>query len=131
MLALLVVLQVTLGVYTVLKRKPADIATAHQATGALLLMTSAVLLARTIRVYSFTRIRREHFYEDPIPKWLLRSFFLADYLAWKCKTLVYLSETESWLAPIPGSPLTVEQRERLRNNVEAALRCLGTNYEIL
>jgi heme a synthase len=59
LLAVLVVIQLTLGVYTVLKRKPADIATAHQATGALLLMTASVLLARTIRVYSFTGIRRE------------------------------------------------------------------------
>lgn len=59
LLSVLVILQITLGVYTVLKRKPADIATAHQATGALLLMTSGVMLARTIRLYSFTRLRRE------------------------------------------------------------------------
>lgn len=48
----LVCVQVTLGVLTVLKRKPADIATMHQATGALLLMTAAVLLARTLRLYA-------------------------------------------------------------------------------
>ena len=58
-LGVLVIVQITLGVYTVLKRKPADIATAHQATGALLLMTSGVLLARTIRLYSFAHLRRE------------------------------------------------------------------------
>ena len=51
LLGLLVCTQVTLGVLTVLKRKPADIATMHQATGALLLTTAAVLLARTLRLY--------------------------------------------------------------------------------
>lgn len=50
-LGALVLTQVTLGVLTVLQRKPADIATMHQATGALLLMTAAVLLARTLRLY--------------------------------------------------------------------------------
>lgn len=59
LLAVLVFVQITLGVFTVLKRKPADIATAHQATGALLLMTASVLLARSVRVYSFSTLRRE------------------------------------------------------------------------
>jgi heme a synthase len=39
----LVAMQITWGVLTVLYRKPADIATLHQATGALLFMTSVVM----------------------------------------------------------------------------------------
>ena len=50
MLALLVT-QVTLGVLTVLFRKPADVASAHVATGALLLVTTFVLAARAGRLY--------------------------------------------------------------------------------
>src|SRR4051812_7181963 len=51
--AMLVLLaaQVTLGVLTVLYRKPADVASAHVATGALLLVTTFVLAARAARLY--------------------------------------------------------------------------------
>lgn len=48
--------QFTLGVLTVLWRKPADIASMHVATGALLLMCVAVLTIRACRLYS-TRFR--------------------------------------------------------------------------
>ncbi|HEV7301213.1 MAG TPA: COX15/CtaA family protein [Tepidisphaeraceae bacterium] len=50
-LLLLLVTQVTLGVYTVLKGKPADIATLHVACGALVLATSFVLTIMAIRLY--------------------------------------------------------------------------------
>jgi cytochrome c oxidase assembly protein subunit 15 len=53
--SLLVTVQATLGVLTVLLGKPADIATAHQATGALLL--GAVVLM-TARSWAFARTRR-------------------------------------------------------------------------
>jgi len=48
----LLALQITWGVLTVVYRKPADIATLHQATGALLLMTSVVL---TFVMWRWTR----------------------------------------------------------------------------
>ena len=44
--------QVTLGVLTVLLKKPADVASAHVAVGALLLLTTFVLLVRSMRIYS-------------------------------------------------------------------------------
>ena len=50
-LGVFVLIQVSLGVLTVLLRKPADVATAHQATGSLLVMTAAVLVARVWRLY--------------------------------------------------------------------------------
>jgi cytochrome c oxidase assembly protein subunit 15 len=43
--------QVTLGVLTVLLKKPADIASAHVAVGALVLVTTFVLAVRSMRVY--------------------------------------------------------------------------------
>ena len=43
--------QATLGVLTVLYRKPADVASAHVAVGALLLVTTFVLAARAARLY--------------------------------------------------------------------------------
>ena len=46
----LLVIQVTLGILTVLLRKPADIASAHVAVGALLLMTTWVIAMRAIGV---------------------------------------------------------------------------------
>ena len=46
----LLVSQVTLGVLTVLWRKPADVASAHVAVGALVLVTSFVMTVRTARV---------------------------------------------------------------------------------
>ncbi|HEX4124565.1 MAG TPA: COX15/CtaA family protein [Tepidisphaeraceae bacterium] len=51
LLAGLLVLQITLGVLTVLMRKPFEIASAHVATGALVLLTTFVLTARAIRLY--------------------------------------------------------------------------------
>jgi cytochrome c oxidase assembly protein subunit 15 len=53
-LALIVLLlaQLTLGVLTVLLRKPADIASLHVATGALLLAATVVLTVRAMRCYS-------------------------------------------------------------------------------
>jgi cytochrome c oxidase assembly protein subunit 15 len=50
LLALLTVTQVTLGVYTVLMRKPADIASAHVAVGALVLVTTLVIATRAARL---------------------------------------------------------------------------------
>jgi heme A synthase len=44
--------QLTLGVLTVLLRKPADIASAHVAVGALVLVTTFVLAVRSMRLYS-------------------------------------------------------------------------------
>jgi uncharacterized PurR-regulated membrane protein YhhQ (DUF165 family) len=52
-LAPLLVTQVTLGVLTVLWRKPADIASLHVAVGALVLVTTFTLAARAVRVYGF------------------------------------------------------------------------------
>jgi cytochrome c oxidase assembly protein subunit 15 len=51
LLALLVT-QLTLGVLTVLLRKPADISSLHVACGALMLGTTAVLWVRSARLYS-------------------------------------------------------------------------------
>jgi heme a synthase len=51
MLAGLLVLQLTLGVLTVLMRKPFEIASAHVATGALVLLTTFLLTARAARLY--------------------------------------------------------------------------------
>ncbi len=51
-LSLLIVTQITLGVLTILLRKPADIASAHVAVGALTLLTAFVLLARSMRQHS-------------------------------------------------------------------------------
>jgi cytochrome c oxidase assembly protein subunit 15 len=48
----LLLAQLTLGVLTVLMRKPADIASLHVATGALLLATTVVLTVRATRCYS-------------------------------------------------------------------------------
>ena len=46
----LLVTQITLGVLTVVQRKPADIASAHVAVGALTLFTTFVLCARVARI---------------------------------------------------------------------------------
>ncbi len=51
LLAVLLVGQITLGVLTVLLRKPADIASLHVAVGALLLVTTFVLAVRGMRLY--------------------------------------------------------------------------------
>jgi cytochrome c oxidase assembly protein subunit 15 len=49
-LLLLLAAQITLGILTVLLRKPADIASAHVAVGSLVLMTAWVMLVRTAAV---------------------------------------------------------------------------------
>ena len=51
LLAVLIAAQVTLGVFTVLYRKPADVASAHVAVGALLLVATFVLAVRSARLY--------------------------------------------------------------------------------
>jgi cytochrome c oxidase assembly protein subunit 15 len=51
--------QLTLGVLTVLYRKPADVASAHVAVGALVLVTAFVLTARAIRIFGWRRPARE------------------------------------------------------------------------
>ncbi len=50
----LLITQLTLGVITVLLRKPADVASLHVAVGALVLITSFILSVRGIRLYSLT-----------------------------------------------------------------------------
>jgi cytochrome c oxidase assembly protein subunit 15 len=47
--------QLTLGVLTVVYRKPADVASAHVAVGALVLVTAFVLTARAIRLFGWRR----------------------------------------------------------------------------
>lgn len=54
-LLVLLTTQVTLGIATVLKRKPADIASAHVAVGALTLMTTFILGVRAMRLFSAKR----------------------------------------------------------------------------
>jgi cytochrome c oxidase assembly protein subunit 15 len=54
LLAVLLTTQVTLGILTVLWRKPADIATAHVACGALVLATTFLMAVRAMRLYSHT-----------------------------------------------------------------------------
>jgi len=49
-LIVLIVLQITLGTLTVLKRKPADVASAHVAVGALILVTMFILSVRVVRL---------------------------------------------------------------------------------
>jgi len=51
-LCALLLTQITLGVMTVVMRKPADIASAHVACGALLLLTCFTVAARAARLYS-------------------------------------------------------------------------------
>lgn len=52
MLLFLLAVQITLGILTVLWRKPADVASLHVVVGAHILMSSFVLLLRTARIYS-------------------------------------------------------------------------------
>ena len=52
LLLVLLATQITLGAYTVLRHKPADIASAHVACGALVLVTSFVIAVRAARLYS-------------------------------------------------------------------------------
>jgi cytochrome c oxidase assembly protein subunit 15 len=62
-LSILLLTQLTLGVCTVLYRKPADVASAHVAVGALTLVTTFVLFARSARLY-LPRTRQRGF--DPV-----------------------------------------------------------------
>jgi cytochrome c oxidase assembly protein subunit 15 len=57
-LFILLAIQLTLGVLTVLLRKPADVASAHVAVGALVLVTSFILSVRGLRLYSWAIRRR-------------------------------------------------------------------------
>ncbi len=52
LLLFLLVTQITLGILTVLLRKPADIASSHVAVGALVLVTTFTLTIRVMRLYS-------------------------------------------------------------------------------
>lgn len=78
-----------------------------------------------------TRVRCDHLYKKPIPKRLLSSLFLGDHLAKSLVLRVFVSETTSWVAPVAGMPMSADQRLRFRTNVELALRCLGTNSQIV
>ncbi len=51
-LLVLLAIQLTLGILTVIWKKPADIASAHVAVGALVLVTTFVLAVRAMRLYS-------------------------------------------------------------------------------
>jgi heme A synthase len=53
LLIFLLVTQITLGVLTVLLRKPAEIATAHVAVGALVLIATFTLFVRSLRLYGW------------------------------------------------------------------------------
>ncbi len=55
----LLLIQVTLGILTVLLRKPADIASAHVAVGALLLVTTWVIAVRAIGVIRAEKVSGE------------------------------------------------------------------------
>jgi cytochrome c oxidase assembly protein subunit 15 len=55
LLLALLAAQITLGVLTVLLKKPADIASLHVAVGALVLVTTFVLATRAIRLYARER----------------------------------------------------------------------------
>ena len=56
LLGVLIAAQLTLGVCTVLYRKPADVASAHVAVGALVLVTAFVTAARAARLHAFARV---------------------------------------------------------------------------
>ena len=51
-LAAFVTIQITLGVLTVMLRKPADVASAHVAAGALTLVTAFVMTVRSFRLFA-------------------------------------------------------------------------------
>ena len=53
----LLIIQLTLGAYTVLSRKAVDITTAHVATGALILVTSILIILQLARVYQLKLVR--------------------------------------------------------------------------
>jgi cytochrome c oxidase assembly protein subunit 15 len=65
LLGLFLIAQITLGVLTVVKQKPADIASLHVAVGALTLMTTFVLAVRAMRLYSPSLLGRPEFKRVP------------------------------------------------------------------
>lgn len=75
-LCALLAVQVTLGIVTVLDRKPADIASLHVATGALLLLTCFTLMVRAMRLYS----RRFRVRSEPV-RVEVRSVGISQFLA--------------------------------------------------
>jgi cytochrome c oxidase assembly protein subunit 15 len=65
----LLVTQITLGILTVLLRKPADIASAHVAVGALVLVTTFVLAAGAVRLYRPRRQAESHTDLEQFSSW--------------------------------------------------------------
>jgi cytochrome c oxidase assembly protein subunit 15 len=68
-LGLLLVSQITLGVLTVLLRKPADVTSLHVAAGALSLLTTFVIGVRAVRLYApmgFAKLSGNA--RDPVPE---------------------------------------------------------------
>ncbi len=59
-LHILITIQLTLGILTVLMRKPADVASAHVAVGALLLLITFMLTTRVFRLYGGHTQHVEH-----------------------------------------------------------------------
>jgi cytochrome c oxidase assembly protein subunit 15 len=59
--------QVAMGVFTVIYKKPADIASIHVAVGALVLATTFVLVVRAMRVYLAVRVREVRGFEPVLP----------------------------------------------------------------
>jgi cytochrome c oxidase assembly protein subunit 15 len=70
----LLAVQVTLGILTVLLRKPADVASAHVAVGALVLVSAFVLTVRSARLYApwartrapARRAEKVYSYDEPV-----------------------------------------------------------------
>jgi cytochrome c oxidase assembly protein subunit 15 len=68
LLVCLLATQVTLGVYTVLRGKPADIATLHVACGALVLVTCFTMTIMAFRLYWARPIRAREMTEPDAPR---------------------------------------------------------------
>ena len=66
-LATLLIVQLSLGVLTVLLRKPADIASAHVAVGALVLVTTVWIALRAARLYANRAAQAVEFEMNPLP----------------------------------------------------------------
>jgi cytochrome c oxidase assembly protein subunit 15 len=60
LLLILLCTQITLGVLTVIWKKPADIASSHVAVGALVLVTTFVLAVRSMRLYPAAKLNPEN-----------------------------------------------------------------------
>ncbi len=65
LVALFLTLQVSLGILTVLYRKPADIASLHVAVGALLLLTTFLLASRAVRAFGLLQSETRF---QPVPE---------------------------------------------------------------